>query len=244
MGSIPFLSYVRLKVLVRCHYSRSPEYDSNVFKLWKYRKKTISVRIHDCPQCGFVADRDYNAAVNIHRVGMGQPFKPVEILPLHHISVMQVVSMKQEAPPFRAVVHISGTYVMHTHVMYSSSLKYHLAKFLHYHSWCRSRQCDISSTHINNFIFWHTNSILMKLIIAGSRDFDDMGFVAAWIIHKFRLDDIDEIVSGGARVSMHVANSLPRYMVFQSNGSLRNGICMGVLRGRSGTRRWRSMVTY
>jgi cysteine synthase len=39
----------------------------------------------------------------------------------------------------------------------------------------------------------------MKLIIAGSRDFDDMGFVAAWIIHKFRLDDIDEIVSGGAR---------------------------------------------
>ena len=65
-------------------------------------KKTISVRIHDCPQCGFVADRDYNAAVNIHRVGMEQPFKPVEILPLHHISVMQVVSMKQEAPPFRA----------------------------------------------------------------------------------------------------------------------------------------------
>lgn len=39
----------------------------------------------------------------------------------------------------------------------------------------------------------------MKLIIAGSRDFDDMEFVAAWIIHKFRLDDIDEIVSGGAR---------------------------------------------
>jgi len=26
----------------------------------------------------------------------------VEMIPLHHISVMQVLSMKQEAPPFRA----------------------------------------------------------------------------------------------------------------------------------------------
>lgn len=39
----------------------------------------------------------------------------------------------------------------------------------------------------------------MKLIIAGSRDFDDVGFVTAWVNHTFRLDDIDEIVSGGAR---------------------------------------------
>ncbi|MGI6022001.1 MAG: zinc ribbon domain-containing protein [Methanoculleus sp.] len=36
-------------------------------------KKTLSVRVHECPYCGFVADRDYNAAVNIHRVGMEQP---------------------------------------------------------------------------------------------------------------------------------------------------------------------------
>jgi len=35
-------------------------------------------------------------------MGMEQPFEPVEILPLHHIGVMQVLSMKQEAPPFRA----------------------------------------------------------------------------------------------------------------------------------------------
>ncbi|MCQ1538633.1 transposase, partial [Methanocalculus taiwanensis] len=42
-----------------------------------------------------------NAAVNIHRVGMEQPFEPVEMIPLHHISVMQVLSMKQEATPFR-----------------------------------------------------------------------------------------------------------------------------------------------
>jgi putative transposase len=65
-------------------------------------KKDLSVRVHECPYCGFIADRDYNAAVNIHRVGMEQPFEPVEMIPLHHISVMQVLSMKQEAPPFRA----------------------------------------------------------------------------------------------------------------------------------------------
>ena len=32
--------------------------------------KDLAVRVHDCPYCGFVANRDYNAAVNIHRVGM------------------------------------------------------------------------------------------------------------------------------------------------------------------------------
>ncbi len=79
-------------------------------------KKTLSERVHECPYCGFVADRDYNAAVNIHRLGMEQPFEPVEMqsisqpgkssisravvtIPLHHISVMQVLSMKQEATP-------------------------------------------------------------------------------------------------------------------------------------------------
>ncbi len=65
-------------------------------------KKTLSDRVHECPDCGFVADRDYNAAVNIHRIGMEQPFMPVETVPLHHVSVMQVLSMKQEATPFRA----------------------------------------------------------------------------------------------------------------------------------------------
>ena len=62
-------------------------------------KKTLSERVHDCPYCGFIADRDYNAAVNIHRMGMEQPFEPVEPIPLHHIAVMQVLAMKQEAPP-------------------------------------------------------------------------------------------------------------------------------------------------
>jgi len=34
--------------------------------------------------CGFIADRDYNVAVNIHGVGMEQPFEPVEMRPLCH----------------------------------------------------------------------------------------------------------------------------------------------------------------
>ncbi len=82
-------------------------------------KKSLSERVHECPYCGFVANRDYNAAVNIHRLRMEQPFEPVEMrsisqpgkssisravetIPLHHVSVMQVLSMKQEATPFRA----------------------------------------------------------------------------------------------------------------------------------------------
>jgi len=32
-------------------------------------RKALSVRIHRCPHCGYVADRDHNAARNIHRLG-------------------------------------------------------------------------------------------------------------------------------------------------------------------------------
>jgi len=39
---------------------------------------------------------------------MEQPFEPVEPRPLHHISVVQVLAMKQEAPPERrGVVHVT-----------------------------------------------------------------------------------------------------------------------------------------
>jgi putative transposase len=64
-------------------------------------KKDLSVRIHECSFCGFVCDRDYNASRNILISGMGQPLEPVELEPLHHISVMQVLVMNQEALPFR-----------------------------------------------------------------------------------------------------------------------------------------------
>ena len=64
-------------------------------------KKDLSVRVHECPYCGFSCDRDYNASRNILIAGMEQPVAPIESKPLHHISVMQVLAMKWEAAPFR-----------------------------------------------------------------------------------------------------------------------------------------------
>jgi putative transposase len=64
-------------------------------------KKDLSVRVHECPYCGFSCNRDYNASRNILLAGMEQPVAPIESKPLHHISVMQVLAMKWEAAPFR-----------------------------------------------------------------------------------------------------------------------------------------------
>jgi len=64
-------------------------------------KKDLSVRVHECPYCGFSCDRDYNASRNILITGMEQPVAPIEPRPLHHISVMQVLAMTWEAAPFR-----------------------------------------------------------------------------------------------------------------------------------------------
>jgi putative transposase len=46
--------------------------------------KTLSERIHECPNCGLVLDRDWNSALNVHiRVGWGTAeFTPVETKPL------------------------------------------------------------------------------------------------------------------------------------------------------------------
>jgi putative transposase len=60
-------------------------------------KKDMSVRVHECPHCGFSCDRDYNASWNILLTGMEQPVVPIEPEPLRHISVMQVLAMKWEA---------------------------------------------------------------------------------------------------------------------------------------------------
>jgi len=65
-------------------------------------KKDLSDRTHEYPFCGFVCDRDYNASRNILISGMGLPLEPAEPEPLHCISVMQVLVMNQEVPPFRA----------------------------------------------------------------------------------------------------------------------------------------------
>jgi putative transposase len=44
-----------------------------------YVQKSLSERIHICQDCGFVADRDWNAALNILKIGSDRAeFKPVE----------------------------------------------------------------------------------------------------------------------------------------------------------------------
>ncbi len=64
----------------------------------------LSDRVFRCPVCGWTADRDYNASLNILKAGLGRPEVPVEREPLlRTISYMdvvsgQVLSMKQEAP--------------------------------------------------------------------------------------------------------------------------------------------------
>lgn len=35
-------------------------------------KKSLSVRMHACPDCGLVLDRDHNAALNIEKAGLAQ----------------------------------------------------------------------------------------------------------------------------------------------------------------------------
>ena len=35
--------------------------------------KTLSDRVHSCPRCGLVMDRDQNAAINIMRLGLQSP---------------------------------------------------------------------------------------------------------------------------------------------------------------------------
>ena len=67
----------------------------------------LSDRVFRCPVCGWTADRDYNASLNILKAGLGRPEVPVEREPLlRAISYMdvvsgQVLSMKQEAPSVR-----------------------------------------------------------------------------------------------------------------------------------------------
>ena len=40
-------------------------------------EKDLSVRVHECPYCGFSCDRDYNASRNILITGMEQPVAPI-----------------------------------------------------------------------------------------------------------------------------------------------------------------------
>ena len=40
----------------------------------EYVQKALSVRTHVCPHCGYVADRDLNAAENILQAGLDEAF--------------------------------------------------------------------------------------------------------------------------------------------------------------------------
>lgn len=63
--------------------------------------KELDDRVHDCPYCGLVMDRDENSAYNILIAGMGHPVGPIEPRPLLHLTVEQALVMKQEATAFK-----------------------------------------------------------------------------------------------------------------------------------------------
>ena len=69
----------------------------------------LSERVHECPYCGFIADRDYNAAGNIHRVGMETALRGCGAkTSTSHLCGASVGHDSQEAPPERrGVVDVS-----------------------------------------------------------------------------------------------------------------------------------------
>ncbi len=75
----------------------------NCSRCGEHVTKTLSDRIHDCPYCGLVMDRDLNASLNIlergREIRRGPPeFKPDgEETAIQPSVVEQVFSMKQEA---------------------------------------------------------------------------------------------------------------------------------------------------
>jgi putative transposase len=70
-------------------------------------EKDLAVRVHVCPYCGLVLDRDVNAARNILRKGIGleqAEYTPVgEVTATQPSEVGQVASVSQEARLFRGV---------------------------------------------------------------------------------------------------------------------------------------------
>jgi Transposase and inactivated derivatives len=61
-----------------------------------YVKKdlTLADRVFVCPKCGWVADRDYNASLNILRAGSGLPLESVDREPLLYIPFSKGVYSK------------------------------------------------------------------------------------------------------------------------------------------------------
>ncbi len=62
---------------------------------------TLKDRWFICPKCGWEADRDLNASLNILDVGLGRSRMPVESampLAIPYRKVIEGLSMKREAP--------------------------------------------------------------------------------------------------------------------------------------------------
>lgn len=61
--------------------------------------KKLSIRVHECPQCAAVLDRDHNAAINVaSRAGMVLSYARGEATAVNGKSHSQVASTKREAP--------------------------------------------------------------------------------------------------------------------------------------------------
>lgn len=70
----------------------------NCSQCGEYVKKSLSDRMHSCPYCGLVMDRDLNASKNVLKIGRGPPeFKPAEEVTTTPRMVVQVYPVKQEA---------------------------------------------------------------------------------------------------------------------------------------------------
>ncbi|MFP3170992.1 MAG: transposase [Sulfolobaceae archaeon] len=84
----------------------NPAYTSKTCARCGYVKKdlTLADRVFICPSCDWVADRDYNATLNLlRRSGWEPSLVPVELCPLPVAKGYgQGGVMKQEASPFRA----------------------------------------------------------------------------------------------------------------------------------------------
>ena len=59
------VKYAKVTVAVPPHYT-----SQNCSNCGETVKKTLSVRTHVCPHCGYEADRDVNAAINILKLGL------------------------------------------------------------------------------------------------------------------------------------------------------------------------------
>lgn len=72
-------------------------------------EKDLSIRVHQCPSCKLVIDRDHNAALNILKLGLEQAYAEAEPLLVRRISKFSQGSKK----PQNEVVHPSPVKVQY-----------------------------------------------------------------------------------------------------------------------------------